>query len=525
MTLSEAIQSFRAGGFKPSSRPLLNFGIGAPPVWLALEVDNDTLKPLVRRLSIRTYWLDRIDIYYLRQGRVAGEFHTGDVLPFWERPVLDRYFDFDYHFPPGGTLVLIRVETEDPMVLPVFFTTQEQDHRADLLEGYSYGFLYGGLTLLVVYNFLLFLSLKSRRHLYYSLYLTAFVLLNFTYTGHGYRWLWPDAHLWEYWSHPVMLMVFPLTGVIFALSFLNIGVFFPRLRKAVTWFCIGSVLSMAAIIAAGDIVLALLTAFGFGLLFAIGIVLMGLLALCAGEKSARYFLLATTSQAVTGIYSILTVMGVVPYSTLGFRAVDIGITIDALLLAFALADQFRILQNQKLQALQLAMVDPLTGINNRRAFYKQAYPRWQRCLRQGEAISLMMIDIDHFKQINDLHGHACGDTVLRKLALTFTEEIRDCDVLARWGGEEFILLMPGTTLQEASHFAERIREKINGFEFKDGDQALQVSISAGVACLDGRHIIDLEGLIAAADDSLYLAKQTGRNRICSHREVLSEEVS
>lgn len=525
MTLSDALQSFRAGRFKPSSQALLNFGIGAPPVWLALEVDNDTPSPLLRRLSIRTYWLDRIDIYYLRQDQVAREFHTGDVLPFWERPILDRYFDFDYHFPPGRTLVLLRVETEDPMVLPVFFVTQEQDHQSDLLEGYSYGFLYGGLSLLVAYNFLLFLSLKSRPYLYYSLYLSTFLLLNITYTGHGYRWLWPDVHLWEYWSHPVMLMVFPLTGVAFALSFLNIGVFFPRLHKAVTWVCIGSVLSMAAIIAAGDIVLALFAAFAFGLLFAIGIVLMGLLALRAGEKSARYFILATTSQAVTGIYSILTVMGVVPYSTLGFRAVDIGITIDAVLLAFALADQFRILQNQKLHALQLAMMDPLTGINNRRAFYKLAHPRWRHCLDKGEAISLIMIDIDKFKQINDFYGHACGDTVLRKLALTITEEIRDSDVLARWGGEEFILFMPGTTLREAIHFAERVREKINGFDFKDGDQPLQVSISAGVACVDGHRIIDLEGLIAAADDSLYLAKQAGRNRVCSHREALPEGVS
>ena len=514
MTLSDALESFRAGRFKPSSQSLLNFGIGAPPVWLALEVDNDTFNPLLRRLSIRTYWLDRIDIYYLQQDHVAREFHTGDVLPCWERPILDRYFDFDYRFPPGRTLVLIRVETEDPMVLPVFFVTQEQDYQSDLLEGYSYGFLYGGLSLLVAYNFLLFLSLKSRRYLYYSLYLSTFLLLNITYTGHGYRWLWPDAHLWEYWSHPVMLMVFPLTGVAFALSFLNIGTFFPQLQKAVTWFCVASVLLMAAIIAAGDIVLALFAAFAFGLLFAIGIVLLGLLALRAGEKSARYFLLATTSQAVTGIYSILTVMGVVPYSTLGFRAVDIGITIDAVLLAFALADQFRILQQQKLQALQLAMVDPLTGINNRRAFYKQVHPLWKNCIRNGHMVSLMMIDIDHFKRINDKYGHNCGDKVLKKLARTLVKEIRGSDIIARWGGEEFILFMPETTLSDAISFAERLRKTINNLSFTKGSKQLTVSASIGVACVDGL-IIDLEGLIAAADEGLYLAKQAGRNQVCS----------
>jgi len=188
LDLPTVLRNYRTGSFIPSSRFFLNFGIDSGPIWLALDVENAAAEPLLRRLTLRTSWLDRVDVYFMHQDQLTAEFHTGDALPFRQRPVQDRYFKFDHHYSPGRTLALIRIETQDPMLLPLFLSTVDEDDHYKLLESYSYGLLYGGLSLLAFYNFLLFLSLRSRRYLYYSAYLAAFLLMNITYTGHGYRW-------------------------------------------------------------------------------------------------------------------------------------------------------------------------------------------------------------------------------------------------------------------------------------------------------------------------------------------------
>ncbi len=523
LDLPTVLRNYRTGSFIPSSRFFLNFGIDSGPIWLALDVENAAAEPLLRRLTLRTSWLDRVDVYFMHQDQLTAEFHTGDALPFRQRPVQDRYFKFDHHYSPGRTLALIRIETQDPMLLPLFLSTVDEDDHYKLLESYSYGLLYGGLSLLAFYNFLLFLSLRSRRYLYYSAYLAAFLLMNITYTGHGYRWFWPDSPRWELWSPPLMMIIFSITGLFFALRFLNIRSHFPQLHKSVVWVCGGIVTLMAGAMISGNSVLALLTAFTFVLLFSVVMILLGLLALYAGETSARYFLFASVSHTVTGSITALAVWGVLPYTTLTYHAVEIGMTIDAVLLAMALADQFRIMQNQKLHALQLAMADPLTGINNRRAFYWQVRPIWSNNLRKGHPMSLVMLDIDHFKRINDRYGHACGDSVLKKLAKMLDSEGRSADVVARWGGEEFILFLGETSLKEGLIFAERMCGEIAAAHLQFGDELLTFTASFGVASVDG-NITDLEGLIVAADKGVYFAKRKGRNRVCHIQEIPQERV-
>ncbi|HHJ37947.1 MAG: hypothetical protein AXA67_12370 [Methylothermaceae bacteria B42] len=522
LDMAAASQKYRHGVFKTSSHELLNFGIGSNPIWLAIEVKNDTEAPLLRRLSLKNSWLDKIHVYFLAHNRLIKEFQTGDMFPFHQRPIPDRYFDFDYPFPPGETLVLIRAATVEPMILPVFLTSPDQDYQRDLLEGYSYGLLYGGLSLLAAYNFLLFLSLKSARYFYYSAYLTAFLLLNITYTGHGYRWLWPNSPQWQFSSHFIFNLLFPFTGLLFALHFLDIKLAFPRLYHWVIWISTGCLSTIAGIIiVAHNYPLAISLILMFTQAYCIGMILLGVLSLRAGERAARFFLLGTVTHIVTSMFSILTVEALIPYSILGHRSAEIGLTIDALLLAFALADQFRTLNHQKMEALELAMLDPLTSMNNRRAFYWQTRPIWNNCIRKKRAMSLVMIDIDHFKRINDVFGHSYGDVVLKKVAQILMKEARTSDVAARWGGEEFVLFMGETSLPEAFSFAERIREKASNIRLTDGNKSLFFSVSIGVASVD-YNVSDLDELIATADKSLYLAKKNGRNQVCTTQEATFE---
>jgi diguanylate cyclase (GGDEF)-like protein len=189
-----------------------------------------------------------------------------------------------------------------------------------------------------------------------------------------------------------------------------------------------------------------------------------------------------------------------------------GMLVDATLLALALAYQFRVGQEEKIRAEQLAQQDPLTGLNNRRAIYDKTASLWSTALRNQRNAAVMLIDLDLFKQINDEHGHAHGDQVLVAIAEKLRTTIREGDVLARWGGEEFIVFLPETNHQEAMLLAERLRAEIADIRVPHATGETSVTASIGVAAKENRHIT-LDALIASADACLYQSKQMGRNRV------------
>lgn len=163
---------------------------------------------------------------------------------------------------------------------------------------------------------------------------------------------------------------------------------------------------------------------------------------------------------------------------------------------------------------ELATSDSLTGVNNRRHFYELGVAEWQRALRFEQPISVFMLDIDHFKRVNDNHGHSTGDEVIKFVAKVCTEGLRAIDVFGRLGGEEFCALLPNTNKDTAVQVAERLRKKIAAGEIAGTQETVRCTVSIGVA---GKRDTDgsLEAMIERADHSLYQAKETGRNQVVS----------
>lgn len=160
----------------------------------------------------------------------------------------------------------------------------------------------------------------------------------------------------------------------------------------------------------------------------------------------------------------------------------------------------------------LATIDSLTGVSNRRHFMAQMETEFARIQRFHEPAALLMLDLDHFKRINDSQGHAVGDAVLAALGATLLETLRKTDLVGRVGGEEFALLLPGTEAVEARQFAERLRERVAGVEVEAGGGRLAVTVSIGIASLK-RDDASADAALARADDALYHAKENGRNRV------------
>ena len=159
-----------------------------------------------------------------------------------------------------------------------------------------------------------------------------------------------------------------------------------------------------------------------------------------------------------------------------------------------------------------AREDGLTGLANRRAFDEALARESGRAVRSDVPLSLALIDIDHFKQVNDSFSHAVGDEVLREIARLMRAHSREVDEVARWGGEEFAVLMPHTQLDQAEAACERLRTAVERNDWASIAPGLAVTVSIGIARLtDSEH---REKLVSRADDALYRAKQQGRNRVC-----------
>ena len=158
-----------------------------------------------------------------------------------------------------------------------------------------------------------------------------------------------------------------------------------------------------------------------------------------------------------------------------------------------------------------AIIDPLTSCYNRRELENQLQKNMAHAARHNNSLSVLMFDLDHFKDINDRYGHQAGDRVLMEITSTVRQNIRQGDILARYGGEEFIVILPGTDLQKAKELAERLREKISRLEVKNKDRFICVTASFGVAHMQPDSTMD--GLVAQADVMLYKAKKNGRNTI------------
>jgi diguanylate cyclase (GGDEF)-like protein len=163
---------------------------------------------------------------------------------------------------------------------------------------------------------------------------------------------------------------------------------------------------------------------------------------------------------------------------------------------------------------RLAAIDGLTGLNNRRHFFSIAPVEFSRARRYGHPLSAMLLDIDHFKDFNDKFGHVIGDQVLQAVAKCCKESLRQTDVLGRYGGEEFVILLSETDRHVAQTVAERLRKKVSRTTVSTEKGDLSVTVSIGIA-ENNEYTPDLETLIARADQAMYVAKHKGRNQVAT----------
>lgn len=205
----------------------------------------------------------------------------------------------------------------------------------------------------------------------------------------------------------------------------------------------------------------------------------------------------------------LTYIGSQFFQTSGTLAVFVFLSLGTMACAMMIA------RRQELELRKLTTTDPLTGWFNRRALGEIAEREFARSARTSTPLSLLMLDIDHFKKINDTHGHSCGDAAIRHVTQTCEVLLRDYDYLFRYGGEEFVILLPGSDWDNTRRLAERLRLKIQNSGLKFGSESIGFTVSIGFTHQQAQDS-DWSQMLDRADAALYHAKQSGRDRVSCH---------
>ena len=215
-----------------------------------------------------------------------------------------------------------------------------------------------------------------------------------------------------------------------------------------------------------------------------------------------------------GITVAILLAATVGVDPTGF-AEDPTFTLTGLAIAVGLTAFADTLMRVEMQQRSDAVLDPLTGLLNRKALAARFEEIAQQASVVGGSVCLLACDLDHFKQINDVHGHDCGDQVLKESAYAMRKHLRSFELVYRMGGEEFLIVLPGASLEQGSEIAERVRAGVE----TSRPCGLDVTVSVGVAAAGGTGVV-FEPLFRAADAALYEAKRTGRNRVVTERHAL-----
>lgn len=522
LSLEAAQKVFDSGQVYTQDGQTISRGIYVESTWFKATINNRASLSTKYRLTVETAWLDYIDVYLVNESGQVKHTTGGDYLPITEQPVFDRFFAMDIQFDQGSTDMYIRIATESVMPVPIKLSTVEDAVKNASSDKFQYGFLYGILVALALYNAVLFFSIRKKVFGLYVLYIMGFVVNSLSYTGYFYTFYTTHhgVHFQDYIDVSLMI-TYSIVGLHFGRALLDTYKYAPKLDKTIAVISNTIPFVVLGLFLIDQLHLATLVAFLFNTSFAILTITLGVIAVKAKVKVANLYLISSVTAAVCVSLSTAAVAGIFPYNSLTFKAIEVGMAFEGILLAIALATRFSDAQRDKEQAEDFARTDELSEIFNRRGFKHATTQMFTKLRQNNESFAFLLLDIDKFKRVNDNFGHATGDLVIMQVAQLIAKTIRKTDIVARWGGEEFIVLLPIKNEIEALRMAEDLRLAIEKLETRYFDENVKVTTSIGVcvthfddANLLRNDTVIFEKLISNTDHALYQAKSNGRNNVC-----------
>lgn len=391
----------------------------------------------------------------------------------------------------------------------------DEHSRRALIGGHlDIALLVGMMMALVFYNGLLYFATSKKENILYSLYLISglvWIALSYGLLSKAFNIYGDNLFILNLsvFSMPIFLLLFMMA--IFETKKLYI-----KEHRALQ--SILALLIVSFIYGLFDVTGALKHSTSLAALMMIITFSVSISLFIKKNPLAKFFLMGHTLFILFNGLAVMYYKGFIMPNYINSHGVGIGIVLEALTLAFIISYRIKILEGIRAKQAELtkqASTDPLTQLYNRRYFFTESNYMIEKAKNNNESLSIIIVDIDHFKTVNDQYGHKAGDLVLVDVANIFHQLSRDQDLIARFGGEEFVVILPNTNTTEAQACAERIRQGIEKHSVNLGDElTLNVTVSLGVAELDIMANEAIESAVDRADKALYKAKTLGRNRVC-----------
>ncbi len=543
LSLSDVVNGKR-NDFRSVAEIGNSFGFSKSAYWvhfslhMGQELQNSPL------LQLEYPLFDNITVFIPDGSGGYSQKVTGDALPYAERDVNHRTYLFRLPEHKGEVRdYYLRLQTEGSTQVSMSLwkaeTFIEEVDSSNLLLGAYYGVM----LLLLLTAFVSYMKVREKLFLFYGLYLLSYILFQFSLNGFSYQYLWPGSPWFTTRATSAFIGIVVVGGALFSGSFLQIwGEKHPRVKMLFSVLIVlgttGALLSLF-----GNYSVAIKLSVISGLCLPPIVLIAIISSLAIGYRPARYFLVAWCVFLVGVFVEGLLSLGLMPLNFLTLNAMQIGSVFEVVLLGYALMDRIELLRiekekaivqankylqqlNEKLELLvdertqklqdknrklsKIAVQDSMTGLLNHKAsldFLKLCKSSAQR---YGKNLAVIMLDIDRFKLVNDRFGHPAGDKVLVAIAAILKDTLRESDGCGRYGGEEFLLILPESDADKACYLAERTRKNIEAMKIPEIEN-IPVTASFGVAVFDPSH--PDENLISLADRALYGAKKAGRNRV------------
>lgn len=490
------------GKLQPWDGASANFGYTHSAWWVAFTLRNPTDRPL--QLLVRQDYplIDYLDFWAPDNAGGWRHIATGDRLPFNSRPLALREYVFPVTLPENSEhTYYLRFASEGSMNIGLSVSSETGLIPHLTLDQFLLGVYYGGFLVLVVYNLFLFVAVRDRVYIFYMAYALSYGLYFGALNGVWFQFVWPDSPWLANESLVVLLGLTLIFGIQFARVVCSGRQLAPRLDKLARLLLYAAVpLTIVAPFAGYR---SMITVFTVLILFAsLLLLVMGTASLLRGSISARYFMLGWTTLLASVIVYVLKTFGLLPHNAFTHNAFQVAALIEMVLLSLALGARVNEIRRR-------GYIDQLSGLCNRRFFEEQLPQEFELAQRTRTPLSMLFLDLDHFKTINDCYGHARGDDAIRAVGRLIQQQTRKPVVACRYGGEEFAILLPNTRVDQARVLAERLVSKVRALEL----YATPLTISIGVAGFEGGNFDRPQELFEVADAALYQAKQAGRDRV------------
>lgn len=391
----------------------------------------------------------------------------------------------------------------------------DEHSRRALIGGHlDIALLVGMMMALVFYNGLLYFATSKKENILYSLYLIS----GLVWIALSYGLLSKAFNIYGDSIFILNLSVFsmPIFLLLFMMAIFETKKLYIKEHRALQSILV--LLTVSFIYGLFDVTGALKHSTSLAALMMVITFSVSISLFIKKNPLAKFFLMGHTLFILFNGLAVMYYKGFITPNYINSHGVGIGIVLEALTLAFIISYRIKILEGiraKQAELTQQASTDPLTQLYNRRYFFTESNYMIEKAKKNNESLSIIIVDIDHFKTVNDQYGHKAGDLVLVDVANIFHQLSRDQDLIARFGGEEFVVILPNTNTTEAQACAERIRQGIEKHSVNLGDElTLNVTVSLGIAELDIMANEAIESAVDRADKALYKAKTLGRNRVC-----------